>query len=693
VASSKIKTLNVAGPATHLRSFGDFLRRGLDLRRPELAEVRKAVKANDDEAAWAALIDHFRGRSDWADPMVDAWGTMGEQAARRYAEVDLAEWRRGGRIDWEHGKKPARKDWERYWSHNRLAVLGRWIAAANTLDRADLRQRAAETFLDWFERCPPPELPIRHFWDRATHGFAWRELEVGVRCRLLVAVFLGTLGWTDAPGEFRRAVLLSIRQSVDYILGYTATHGLIPGNHQTHHALPLLAVGLLLPELRGARKIERLGLRFLREHLLCDHDRDGVLNENSPSYHLAVSSFYLHAADLLRANDREPPAWMTRAIAKMGLFALYATAPDGRLIPVNDCRPKASLGSRRGLARAAGQPGLLAPEGECEPADVPPPSRAFEDAAFAFLRTGWGRDDVVVVLDASNHASGHWHPGKPNLIVHAGNAALACDPGLASYDDPSFWNYFRTGRGHNTVLVDGEGDGIADRPWEYVHISTLRLTHFSTSELADAAAATTDGFRRMAPPVDFERAVVFVKPDLVFVHDVLLSRGEHRYEWLLHLEPQDPVVDRRRQSLATALGGRFELVCEPGPAGREGLSGPKVRSGRFPRKTASARPALSGEISAAGEHHALLVSAPYGVWTRTASGRTTFDFVLHVLKDGARPATVERVPARGNVAAFRARRAAGDEVLVWFDDRADANRALELADRRVRGRAGAVSLA
>jgi hypothetical protein len=472
-------------------------------------------------------------------------------------------------------------------------------------------------------------------------------------------------------------------------VGYTAVDGLTPGNHQTHHALPLMAAGLLLPELRGARRVERLGLRLLREHLRIDHDRDGVLNENSPGYHVAVTHFYLNTAELLHANDAEPPAWLTRAIGKMGAFVLHATAPDGRLLTVNDSRPRRSVSLRRQLAAVTGQAGLLALEGECDPADAPPPSRAFDEAAFAMLRSGWGPDDTLVVLDASNQASGHWHPGKPNLIIHAGDAALACDPGFASYDDPSFWNYFRTGRGHNTVLVDGEGDGIADRPWQFSHISNLRLTHFATSELADAAAATTDGFHRMNPPVDFERAVVFVKPDLVFVHDVLASRGKHKYEWLLHLTPQQPVADRKAGTLDTALGGRFELRCEPAPAAADGLSGPVVHAGKFPLRERPTKPLLSGDVSAAGEDQALVQSAPYGVWTRTGSGRVTFDFVLHVLKDGAEPTSVERIPARGNVAAFRAKRPDGD-VLLWFDDRRAPRRALTLDGRRVAGRAGAI---
>jgi hypothetical protein len=330
---------------------------------------------------------------------------------------------------------------------------------------------------------------------------------------------------------------------------------------------------------------------------------------------------------------------------------------------------------RRRVADVLGRPDLLTVEdgGKATGKRAPHTSRAFKHAAFAFMRSAWEEDATYVVLDASNHASGHWHAGKPNLIVHAGDQVLACDPQLATYDDPSFWKYFHTARGHNTVLVDGRGDGTPSDFWRYEHVSHPELTFFRAGRAADIARATTDGFKRLKSPVAFERTVVFVKPGLVFVHDVLVSKGEHDYEWLLHLVPQKPLVNRKAMSMSTALGGAFELLCAPAPGAAAGLAGPRITRGKYANRTGGMSAGRGPHWSPPkkGREPALLVDAPYGVWRRRGKGRVTFDFVLQVLPKAREPVPVERVEAsaRSGAAAYRAR-TAGGEVLVLFDDRA-----------------------
>ena len=90
----------------------------------------------------------------------------------------------------------------------------------------------------------------------------------------------------------------------------------------------------------------------------------------------------------------------------------------------------------------------------------------------------------------------------------------------------------------------------------------MKLTYFCANPLVDIARAA-NRFQLGSDLVEFERTVVFLKPDLVFVHDLLLSPSPHRYDWLLHLAPQKPVVDVSTKSVKTALGGPFELYCEP----------------------------------------------------------------------------------------------------------------------------------
>ncbi len=688
-------------PARHVRSDEQFIEKSVRLDAPEMAEVKKALGAGDAKGAWEALLKHYRGRKKPVDPRISGWSKTGEKAvarAVRGAARNLSAWRVKGKVDWEHGKRPPRKMWENYWGRNRLRFLGSWVPAAVASGRADLRQAAARTFLEWYRDCPPPKLPVKGWWRQSVDGFAWREIEVGIRGRLLLSVFMASRGWKDVPAEFHRSLLVSIQQHMDYLSSHFAKMGPRKGNHQAHHAPALVAAGVLLPEFKSSAAWKRLGLRILREHVKLDHDPQGVQKENSPSYHAGVLGLYLDPYEVLTSNGGKPPEWMARSLNLMADFLLHSTAPDGRLVPLNDCWPSPSQALRQRVGKVLGRPDMLAVEdgGKAAGAKPPPTSRAFKHAAFAFMRSAWDKTATCVVLDASNHASGHWHAGKPNLVIHAGSQVLACDPQLGNYDDPSFYRYFHTARGHNTVLVDGQGDGTPQSYWSYKHISRPKLTLFRAGRAADIARATTDGFRRLKPSVSFERTVVFVKPGLVFVHDVLVSKGEHDYEWLLHLVPQKPVVDRKAMSMSTALGGPFELFCGPAPGATDGLAGPKVLQGKYANRTGgmSAGRGKHWSPPEKGKKPALLVNAPYGMWKRRGRGRVTFDFVLQVLGKGKKPLAVERVKAsaKSGAAAYRVRRRGG-EVLIVFDDRSAKDRGpLTAGGLRLSGRVGVAVL-
>ncbi len=637
-------------PARHIRSEKEFIEKALSPGRPELAAVRDALEAKGPDAAWKALLSHFEKRKAPADPEVARWAAHALSAKKKDSVLQalarrecVAEFREKGAVDWEHGKNPPRKDWEKFWSRNRLAFLAEFASLANAGDVANLRELTSGLFLDWFRRCPPPALPVKSWYDRKTDGFAWREIEVGIRGRNLVSLFLATRRWKDVPGEFHRSLLIAIQHDMDYLASHFAKIGPTKGNHQAHHAPAFVAAGALLPELDGASRWKALGLRILREHLKLDHDEEGVQKEHSPSYHLGVTALYLDPFEVLTKNGEKAPKWMTDALGSMVDFVLHSTAPDGRLVTLNDCFPNRSEALRKRAADALVRPDLLAVESGAT-GDLPPTGRAFKTAGIAFMRSSWRKDAAYVVLDASGFGSSHWHAGKPNLVIHAGGQILACDPQLASYDDPSFWKYFHTAQGHNTVIVDGEGDGTPVDFWRFKDIPAPNLTFFESAEKSDVAKATTDGYRRLKPPVDLERTVEFVKPDLIFVRDVLRSKGEHTYEWLLHLVPQEPVVDRKARSLTTALGGPFELHCAPTPGTAAAISGFAVRQGKYRNLT-------YGMSEGRGEHWtppeeggkpALLVDAPYGVWKQTGKGEIVFEFALRILRRGETPGSVER---------------------------------------------------
>lgn len=635
------KDIKKGNPVKHFRSNKSFIKGAINLNRKELAEVKKNVITNDIDGAWVALIKHFSTRKKLIDPIVERWSkdndkAFSEKLLKKLLRKDYTqEFIQNKKINWSQNKMPARKDYEKYWIRNRLPFLVRFVRIANELNKSDIRKLSAGIFLDWFKQCPPPKLPVKSWYDKKVEFSAWREIEVGMRGRHLVSIFMATRHWKDVPADFHRSLLLSIQQNMDYLVSHFAKVGICKGNHQAHHAHGLIAAGVLFPELKSSALWKRIGLKLVKAHLENDNDKEGVQKEHSPSYHLEVAKLYFDPYELLNANQQKISEWMKNGIFKMLSFVLYSTAPDGRLVTLNDCFPHISKGLRERAAKAFNRPDLLAIE-HGRKGKSPLLDHSFKTAGMAFMRSSWKNDAVFVVLDASSHGSPHWHAGKPNFVIHAGNQLLACDPQLGSYDDPSFWKYFRQAKGHNTVLVDGEGDGTPKNFWYFKHISKPKITTFKSNEKIALVKAMTDGFKRMKPSVTFSRRLLYVKPNLIFIEDTLNSKGEHTYEWLLHLVPQAPVVDKTVKSMMTNLGGAFELVCTPL---QDDVSGPTIRQGKYKNLTIGMSEGRGKYwvAPAKGQAPTLLANAPYGVWKQKSKGKVKFHFVLQVLSKGQKP--------------------------------------------------------
>lgn len=632
-------------PLKHFRLEGNFIKNAIKLDHQKMVDVKSNLKLKDISKAWSALLKHFNTRKTLVDPIVERWRkdndkVFSEKLLKKLMQKDYTqELLRKGKINWAQNKMPARKDYEKYWIRNRLGFLIRFVRIANELDKPDVRKLSAKIFLDWYRQCPPPKLPVKSWYDKKTEYSAWREIEVGMRGRHLVSLFMATRHWEDVPEKFHRSLLMSIQQNMDYLVSHFAKVGICKGNHQAHHAHGLVAAGILFPELKSSRLWKRIGLKLVKAHLENDNDKEGVQKEHSPSYHLEVAKLYFDPFEVLSENKKEIPKWLKSGIFKMLSFVLYSTAPDGRLVTLNDCFPHKSKSLRQRAAKAFKRPDLMAIENGST-GNVPLLDHSFKGAGIAFMRSTWKQDGIFVVLDASSHESPHWHAGKPNFVIHAGNQLLACDPQLGSYDDPSFWKYFRQAKGHNTVLVDGEGDGTPKSFWRFKHISKPKLTSFKSNGKIALAKAMTDGFKRMRSPVSFSRRLLYVKPNLIFIEDTLKSKGKHTYEWLLHFVPQKPVVDKINKSVMTNLGGQFELLCTPL---FKNAQVPTIRQGKYKNLTIGMSEGRGKYWvpPAKGQKATLLVDAPYGVWKQTCEGNAKFHFILQVLRKGQKPISNE----------------------------------------------------
>jgi len=388
-----------------------------------------------------------------------------------------------------------------------------------------------EIFSQWYDQRDRVGFRIPHL------DPIWYELGCG--CRLPTLMSLARV--------FRRAPELRIETVAKLwktFLGHGRwlleheRRGYAPGNWQVTGCRALLLVGVFFPEFRESATWVQVGRKRLMEHCEKDFFDDGCYSERCPSYGTIGLRFLPELHHLLG----EVKAWdglkrqVMRRIRQAYRWYMLTSTPigtspatgDSGYVPIRDLM-------KRG-ARITGDGELLWPVrhelSDEEMRGLPAPAQPRETSVnlspsgFGVMRTGWGRDDLYMMINYGPHGGGHTHNHTLDFELFAHGEGLALDTSrFDSYDNP-LDAQFRRACAHNQVVVN---DADMDRPG-------LKVTNVAwlAGERADFFGATHDGYLK-SHGVLISRKVVFVKPHYWLVSDLVEERRRHHcYTWFLH---------------------------------------------------------------------------------------------------------------------------------------------------------------
>ncbi len=497
----------------------------LDLARPELAAVARAVAAEDFGRAARELHAYYRQRRQpvpypgWAPR-----AALDPQYDRRAAEAVL-------RRDYRFVGKPATLtpviDWNADPHHDpewpiELNRHATWVALAAAWWATDDARYVADVcgqIEHWLAVNPRPASPRAARW-------TWRTLECGIRlggswpdtfCRLVAS--------DRFTPELLVAMLEGIWQQADYLRHF---HG--GGNWLVMERTGQLVAGIVFPEFKDAGAWRDLAWATLHQELTAQVYPDGAQIELTPHYHGATLSSFRRACDVAMANQVAPPPDFAGHLERMYEYLLYIAKPDGHIPMFNDSDHDQTLGWMRDGARRFGRTDMLwrATAGR----EGRPPAKtsvAFPWAGQYVMRSGWTNDDVYLALDAGPYGFGHQHEDKLTVDVWGNGQELVVDPGRYTYQGGRWRSYFAQTVSHSTVLVDGHNQRRGRTPRsEWVLQRPLDNRWLSTSDLDLASGSYDDGYAG-ADEVSHVRKVAFVKPRRYFVVvDLLLPTGPTR---------------------------------------------------------------------------------------------------------------------------------------------------------------------
>jgi len=357
-------------------------------------------------------------------------------------------------------------------------------------------------------------------------------------------------------------IVVSLWQHVRWIERDPSTHS-SANNHLIGELAGLIAIGLLVPELRGAETL--LGRRLA--DLATEAERqiagDGTSVEQAFRYHLFVLDHLLVVVALLDAGGRRGPEPIVDALARSGralAAQLGESDPEPTYGDADDAvvlRLEVGLRSARGVAAAIaaglGDPlaRIAAPALDAtacwlfgndgverfaatEPAPAPG-STLLPDAGIVVLRAGRRR----VLFDAGQlgylATAAHGHADALQVTVAEGGEDLVVDPGVGSYfGDPVARAALRGTAAHATVTIDGEDQSEAGGAFLWTRHASARLVSVDLGR--GQAVGVHDGYRLITDPVTHRRLVRVDGDEPIIVVDRLESAAAHEVvqSWLLH---------------------------------------------------------------------------------------------------------------------------------------------------------------
>ena len=389
----------------------------------------------------------------------------------------------------------------------------------------------------WYRQSPCPEV---------RKSLQWRTLECGVRASI-------RWPWICNCGvkshEFRSKVLFNMAKSYLEHARYLSTHQAGGGNWFQVETSGLGAAAVLFPEWKESERFFQLALRRLRWGNNRTFFPDGFQTEGSCHYHSfpywTMGNFYA----LAHVKGRQLPPEFFDEFEKTTEPFVYLTQPDYNMPLLNDCDPSYNSASR--FIRIAAEMfqredfEYIKTGGE----DGSPPtetSYAFPYAGYYVMRDGWDISSPYLIFDAGYFGSGHQHEDKLNFVLYAYGQPLIIDPGIHRYVRDAFEQYFRSSRGHNSIMVDGKGQrrGLHLRKEEIPDSETRWI---SQKEFDFAQGWYRDGFstrsqrekdmENLEKDIHHRRSIFHPCGGYYLIHDFIAGDGLREIEQIFHIAP------------------------------------------------------------------------------------------------------------------------------------------------------------
>lgn len=168
-----------------------------------------------------------------------------------------------------------------------------------------------------------------------------------------------------------------------------------------------------------------------------------------------------------------------------------------------------------------------------------PQAAIFPDVGVAYMHTTLPKIETNLMLSVRSSPfgpMGHTHAEQNGFNIAYGGKRLFYNSGYRpSMGDPHFLAWYKHTRGHNAILIDGEGQPFDAGAYGWIP----RFIHGEQISYAVGDASNAYSGSDMGKSIDFgmkrfRRHYIMIRPSIMVIYDELEADHDAEWSWLIH---------------------------------------------------------------------------------------------------------------------------------------------------------------
>lgn len=281
----------------------------------------------------------------------------------------------------------------------------------------------------------------------------------------------------------------------------------VQNNHGIMVDRSLLLLSVFLVNYSGSKQWFQKAKLRLSNAVYRDFSSKGVHLENSPSYHFMTRRIFNQVENFLKANDLTLGKEIRQQLIKTKDYIKYIVKPNKEIPTIGDTQKGNATWLKKSFdSFCDSHAGITIMQSK---ADIE------ENSTWLSFICGYG-------------SKTHKHRDDLSISLYYNGNDILVDSGRYNYDSKDrIRQYFLSPQAHSTLYIPSK-DYIIEDPFK--NRNKIKTVNYVTNELYDYVKGVNYAY----PDVKLSRSVIFFKPNIIVLHDNILSENVDEFQQIFN---------------------------------------------------------------------------------------------------------------------------------------------------------------